>query len=198
MSIYNFRRMRTVAAGVVTALVVLCGAGLAQPSNHIVISQVYGGGGNSGATFTNDFVELFNPTAAPVTVAGWSVQYASSTGTLVAGDELPTLTLQPGQYLLVQESQGAGGTTNLPTPDASGSYRDERDGGKDCAGEQHDNVERLVPDGDPRGGPCGFWHGGELLAGTPTRDLVEHDGGDPHERVLADEQQRGGLSARAP
>jgi len=46
-----------------------------------VISQIYGGGGNSGATFTNDFVELFNPGSQPVSVAGWSVQYASSVGT---------------------------------------------------------------------------------------------------------------------
>ena len=29
-------------------------------SPDIVISQVYGGGGNSGATLTNDFIELFN------------------------------------------------------------------------------------------------------------------------------------------
>ena len=27
----------------------------------VVISQVYGGGGNAGATLTNDFIELFNP-----------------------------------------------------------------------------------------------------------------------------------------
>src|SRR5207249_4835668 len=31
------------------------------PPNHIVISQVYGGGGNSGAAYKNDFIELFNP-----------------------------------------------------------------------------------------------------------------------------------------
>ena len=30
-------------------------------------------------------------------------------------------TLQPGQYYLVQESQGAGGTDSLPTPDAIGT-----------------------------------------------------------------------------
>ena len=31
--------------------------------NHpsLIISQIYGGGGNSGATFTNDFIEIFNP-----------------------------------------------------------------------------------------------------------------------------------------
>src|SRR6185295_3103082 len=34
---------------------------------------------------------------------------------------LPNFTLQPGRYFLVQESQGAGGTDNLPTPDAVGT-----------------------------------------------------------------------------
>ena len=35
---------------------------------HPVISQIYGGGGNAGATYHNDYVELFNPgTAIPST-----------------------------------------------------------------------------------------------------------------------------------
>src|SRR5690348_11369174 len=46
----------------------------------IVISQVYGGGGNSNAILKNDFVELFNPGTVSVSVAGWSVQQASATG----------------------------------------------------------------------------------------------------------------------
>ena len=44
----------------------------------VKISQVYGGGGNSGATYTNDFVELFNSGTTPVDVANWSVQVAVS------------------------------------------------------------------------------------------------------------------------
>ena len=47
-------------------------------SADIVISQVYGGGGNSGATYTHDFIELFNRGTAPVSLSGWSVQYSSS------------------------------------------------------------------------------------------------------------------------
>src|SRR5215467_8041268 len=47
----------------------------------LVISQIYGAGGNSGSTLKNDFIELFNPGAAPVDVTGWSVQYASAAGT---------------------------------------------------------------------------------------------------------------------
>jgi predicted extracellular nuclease len=94
-------------------------------SPDIVISQVYGGGGNSGATYTHDFIELFNRGTSAVSLAGWSVQYASATGTGNFGansgqlTELPNVSLAPGQYLLIQEAQGAGGTDPLPTPDVT-------------------------------------------------------------------------------
>jgi hypothetical protein len=48
---------------------------------NLVISQIYGGGGNSGASYRNDYVELFNPGSFAASVSGWSVQYASSSGT---------------------------------------------------------------------------------------------------------------------
>ncbi len=86
----------------------------------VLVSQIYGGGGNSGATFKNDFIELFNPGSQAVSVAGWSVQYASSAGTTWQVTSLSG-SIPPGGYYLVQESQGAGGTTALPTPDASGT-----------------------------------------------------------------------------
>ena len=94
-------------------------------SPNIVISQVYGGGGNTGATYTHDFIELFNRGATTVSLAGWSVQYASATGignfgaTTTQITELPGVSLAPGQYLLIQEAQGTGGTTPLPAPDVT-------------------------------------------------------------------------------
>src|SRR5262249_38749243 len=45
---------------------------------------------------------------------------AASAGTSWQGTNLSG-TIQPGQYYLVQESQGTGGTVNLPTPDATGA-----------------------------------------------------------------------------
>src|SRR5881296_3169343 len=78
-------------------------------STSIVISQVYGGGGNSGATLRNDFIELFNRGSAPASLNGWSVQYASTTGTTWQKTNLTSVTLAPGQYYLVQESAGTGG-----------------------------------------------------------------------------------------
>src|SRR6476661_2917198 len=68
----------------------------------VVISQVYGGGGNAGATYRNDFIELYNATTSPVSLNGWSVQYASATGTSWQVTPLTNVTLQPGQYYLVQ------------------------------------------------------------------------------------------------
>jgi hypothetical protein len=101
-------------------LVALTGAGNALAAGNITISEVYGGGGNSGATFTNDFIELHNRSATAVNVTGWSVQYAASTGVNWQKTDL-TGTIAPGGYYLVQQAAGAGGTTPLPTPDATGS-----------------------------------------------------------------------------
>jgi RHS repeat-associated protein len=88
-----------------------------QPSSSIVISQVYGGGGNAGATYKNDFVELFNRGSSTVDLTGWSVQYAAAGSATWQVTQL-TGSLAPGHYYLVREAQGAGGTVDLPTPDA--------------------------------------------------------------------------------
>ncbi|MFL5732502.1 MAG: lamin tail domain-containing protein [Chloroflexia bacterium] len=89
-------------------------------STSLVLSQVYGGGGNTGAPWHNDFIEVFNPTAAAVDVTGWSVQYASATGTTWQLTNLNG-TIPPGGYYLVQEAAGTGGGNPLPTPDATGA-----------------------------------------------------------------------------
>jgi uncharacterized protein len=121
------RRLRPIAIGVfLLSIVAIAIYYIISPptarglSSSIVISQVYGGGGNSGSILRNDFIELFNRGSSPVSLSGWSVQYASTTGTTWQKTDLTAVTLQPGQYYLVQEAQGTGGTTNLPTPDAIG------------------------------------------------------------------------------
>jgi len=85
----------------------------------LVIHQVYGGGGNSGAPYRNDFIELRNLSALPANAAGWSVQYASATGgtwqvTPISG------TVAPGGLLLIQLAGGANGAP-LPPPDITGT-----------------------------------------------------------------------------
>ncbi|MFC3835352.1 MULTISPECIES: ExeM/NucH family extracellular endonuclease [Deinococcus] len=90
---------------------------------RLVISQVYGGGGNSGAPYRNDFIELFNAGSAPVNLGGYSVQYNSAAGTSAYQvTPLTAVTLNPGQYYLVQQAAGASTTAApLPTPDATGT-----------------------------------------------------------------------------
>lgn len=39
-----------------------------------------GGGGNSGAFLKNDYIELYNPGSAEVSLEDWSVQYGSAAG----------------------------------------------------------------------------------------------------------------------
>ena len=93
----------------------------AAPSTTIVISQIYGGGGNSGTTYKNDFIELHNISSSAVSVAGWSVQYNSAAGTSAYQTTALTGSIPAGGYYLVQEAAGTGGTTSLPAPNATGS-----------------------------------------------------------------------------
>ena len=86
----------------------------------VVISQVYGGGGNQGATFTHDFIELYNAGTGGVSLNGWSIQYASAAGATWTRTNL-TGTISAGGFFLVQMASGTGGTTPLPTPDLVGT-----------------------------------------------------------------------------
>ncbi|WP_155351766.1 ExeM/NucH family extracellular endonuclease [Acrocarpospora pleiomorpha] len=98
----------------------------------VVISQVYGGGGNSGAPLSNDYVEVFNRSGAPVSLAGWSVQYTSATGTGNFGSNKTNLTgtVAPGQYHLVQLQAGTTPSGSLPTPDDTGTINMSGTAGK--------------------------------------------------------------------
>jgi predicted extracellular nuclease len=95
-------------------------AAAVDTASPVVISEVYGGGGNSGATWKNDFVELYNNGDAAVDLSTWSVQYAATTGTSWQRTNL-TGSIAAKSYFLVQEGQGAGGTTDLPMPNVTGT-----------------------------------------------------------------------------
>lgn len=90
-------------------------------SQTVVISEIYGGGGNSGAIYKNDFIELYNPTSATIDLTGWSVQYISAAGTGTWQKTILSGTIAPRNYYLIQEAAGTGGTTNLPTPNTIGT-----------------------------------------------------------------------------
>lgn len=87
----------------------------------IVISEVYGAGGNSGAALNQDFVELYNPTDADVALTGTSVQYRSATGTANPSGVIPlTGTIAAHGHFLVGAASGTTGAA-IPTPDVSSS-----------------------------------------------------------------------------
>ena len=87
----------------------------------VVISQVYGGGGNSGAALKNDFIELFNNGSGEQTIGGWTVQYASATGASWQSTLIPAGTVLPaGRYFLIRQAQGAGGSVDFVS-DAAGA-----------------------------------------------------------------------------
>lgn len=73
----------------------------------------------TGATYRSDFIELRNTGTEPVSLAGWSVQYASATGSTWQKTDL-TGTIPASGFFLIAQAQGSGGTTDLPTPDVSG------------------------------------------------------------------------------
>ncbi|ACL75905.1 lamin tail domain-containing protein [Ruminiclostridium cellulolyticum] len=101
----------------------------AATANHLVISEVYGGGGNSGAKYKNDFIEIYNPTNSTINLSNWSVQYASSTGSFNNITRLSG-SIGPHKFYLVKESGGTGGSISLPTADATGTINLSATSGK--------------------------------------------------------------------
>ncbi|MYW12255.1 hypothetical protein GT034_28495, partial [Streptomyces sp. SID2563] len=123
MRISTTRSALLAGAVAVTLSATALPSAFAAPSATAVISEVYGGGGNSGATLTRDFIELANAGSAAYGLDGLSVQYlpgAPSAGSLWQVSAL-TGSVAPGGRYLVAEAAGTGGTVALPTPDATGT-----------------------------------------------------------------------------
>src|SRR5688572_24048894 len=88
-------------------------------SPDLVIRQVYSGGGVAGATYSHDYVELFNRSHLAVSLGGKSLQYAPSEGAFNANSNvlaLPQVSLEAGQSFLIQLHGGANGPA-LPAAD---------------------------------------------------------------------------------
>jgi len=119
-------RFRLGACMLVALVIAVAGGvqGAGAVAGSIVISQIYGGGGNAGGSHTHDFVELFNPGDTAVPLDGLSIQYASAAGTGALGANAGQLTeltgsIQPHRYFLVREFSQAAIGAPLPAPDGT-------------------------------------------------------------------------------
>ncbi|MCL0120853.1 ExeM/NucH family extracellular endonuclease [Corynebacterium pygosceleis] len=126
------RHSLTVLALATAGSVIISGtapATAAPGGDNIVISQVYGGGGNKGAELTSDFIELYNPTDSPVSVDGWTLQYLSAKNTSANPGQIRELagTVAPRSHLLVRGARGNGGsvefTADIDAPELTLSGR---------------------------------------------------------------------------
>ena len=108
------------ATDVITSDITLYAQWSSVSSGSLMIYEVYGGGGNSGSTYTNDYIVLYNSTSSSIDLTGYSVQYASATGTTWSVTTLSG-SIAAGDFYLIQQAKGSGGTTALPTPDAIGT-----------------------------------------------------------------------------
>ncbi len=110
---------------VLCAVFLLVTGRLWAASSTVVISQVYTAGGNAGATYNADYVELFNLSGAQVNITGWALQYfsatASATSTPVISPVTGTVILQPGQRYLVQATPGTVGSALVNAADQTSS-----------------------------------------------------------------------------
>jgi uncharacterized protein len=98
-------------------------------SGSLAVGEVYAAGGNSGAAYSNDYVELFNRGASPVAIDGWTLQYASAASTSWQSTALSGTIPAGGRYLVQLASGGANGAA-LPAADATGTSNLAVTGGK--------------------------------------------------------------------
>jgi hypothetical protein len=113
------RSTRRKFAALMTAatLLVLCAPARAQSTSgspDLVISQIYTRGGETGALFQNDFVELFNRGSADADLSGWGLSLRNTDGfaasaVLIRFNSGVGLTVKPGAYVLIKLSGGADG-----------------------------------------------------------------------------------------
>jgi len=110
--------MKHLYSAVLTLTSVVALAVPALAVNDLRISQVYGAGGNAGATYNADFVELYNAGTSAASLTGFSIQYAATTGTSWTRANLSG-SVAPGGYFLIQMSATGANGAALPAPDAA-------------------------------------------------------------------------------
>lgn len=90
-----------------------------KANTGLMIYEVYGGGGNSGALYKNDYAVLYNGTSVDIDLSKYTLQYASAAGEFNNQDVLSG-TILAGKYFVAK--LGGGTTeTDLPRVDYTGS-----------------------------------------------------------------------------
>ena len=89
--------------------------------SNIRISQIYTRGGEAGATFQNDYIELFNRGNVDVDISGWSLNISNFAGippniqysaTNIKLFSATSMIMSPGSHLLIKF--GGSGTSGQP------------------------------------------------------------------------------------
>ncbi len=142
-----------------------------QAHAAVVISQIYGGGGNSSALLRQDFIEIFNNGSSPASVGGWSVQYSAATGTAWASTAIPAgTTLPAGGYLLIREAAGSGGTVDV-NGDLSGTLALSGTAGKVALANSLTALSGSAPTGGAVVDIVSYGPSASPTEGTPTASL---------------------------
>jgi len=141
------RKLATILVAT-AALALVAGSAMAA-GQALRISQVYGGGGNTGAQYNQDFIEILNASGLPVDISNWAVEYASASGSwgtsFVSGGAtfwnyvvFPAGTvIPPCGYILI------GGANDLGRPAADPRFLDSHQP------ERHQRKRRDLHAGEP-------------------------------------------------
>ena len=123
------KRIRLLVLLALLALPLAAASARGSGAGNIVVGELFAAGGNTGAAYTNDYVELFNRGSGAVAIDGWTLQYATAAGTSWQSTPLSGSIPAGGRYLVQLASGGTNGTA-LPTPDATGASNLAVSGGK--------------------------------------------------------------------
>lgn len=100
-----------------------------QINTGLMIYEVYGGGGNSGAIYKNDYVVLYNGTSLDIDLSNYSLQYASATGEFTNQDVLSG-TIAAGKYFVAKLGGGGSIGVDISRVDYTGTLNLSATNGK--------------------------------------------------------------------
>ncbi len=136
---------------------------------QVIIYEIYGGGGNSGALYTNDYIVLYNSGSTNVSLSGYSIQYASATASSWTSFALSG-TINAGKFFLVSLGSGGSNGSSLPTPDQSFSTNINATDGKIALLNTTSTLSTTNPSTDPISANVldfiGYGNGANAFEGT--------------------------------